>query len=212
MKDEGRFSHMKKFILTLIITLTFTTSAFAASSDDIYVRKDVFDVHMQNINSKLELILTELKSQRNEINSMRNDINELTKTVSVLSERIDRNFETLSARIDGINTSLSTRIEGINTSLSSRIEGVNTSLSTRIEGVNTSLSARIEGLDNRVSDLRNDIYLGLVILGIIVALPNIQKFFQWREAHKPAFTLEDVERIIDAKLSSKSQLEGRINS
>ena len=89
--------------------------------------------------------------------------------------------------------------------MSARIEGFNTSLSNRIEGVNASLSARIDGLDNRVSDLRNDIYLGLVILGIIVGLPNIQKFFQWREAHKPAFTLEDVERLIDAKLSSRSQ-------
>ena len=179
---------MKKFILTLIITLTFTASAFAASSDDIYVRKDVFDVHLQNINSKLELILTELQAQKNEMKSMKNDINELSKNVSVLSERIDRNFDTLSERIEGINSSLS----------------------NRIEGVNASLSARIDGLDNRVSDLRNDIYLGLVILGIIVGLPNIQKFFQWREAnrreaHKPAFTLEDVERLIDAKLSSKSQ-------
>ncbi|MBQ3396367.1 MAG: hypothetical protein IJG34_01415 [Synergistaceae bacterium] len=179
---------MKKFILTLMITLIFTASACAASSDDIYVRKDVFDVHMQNINSKLELILTELQAQKNEIKSMRNDINELSKTVAVLSERINRNFDTLSERI----------------------EGVNTSLSARIDGINASLSARIDGLDNRVSDLRNDIYLGLVVLGIIVGLPNIQKFFQRREAnrreaHKPAFTLEDVERLIDAKLSSKSQ-------
>lgn len=179
---------MKKFILTLTIILIFTASAFAASSDDIYVRKDVFDVHLQNINSKLELILTELQAQKNEMKSMRNDINELSKNVSVLSERIDRNFDTLSERIEGINSSLS----------------------NRIEGVNASLSARIDGLDNRVSDLRNDIYFGLVILGIIVGLPNIQKLFQWREAnrreaHKPAFTLEDVERLIDTKLSSKSQ-------
>lgn len=197
---------MKKFILTLMITLIFTASAFAVSSDDIYVRKDVFDVHLQNINSKLELILAEMQSfkaelqaQRNEMKSMRNDINELSKTVAVLSERIDRNFDTLSARIDGVNNSLSSRIDGLDASLSSRIDGIN-----------ASLSARIDGLDNRVSDLRNDIYLGLVVLGIIVGLPNIQKFFQQREAnrreaHKPAFTLEDVERLIDAKLSSRSQ-------
>lgn len=165
---------MKKFILTLIITLIFSASAFAASSDDIYVRKDVFDVHMQNINSKLELILTELKAQGNEIKSMRNDINELAKSVAVLSERVDRNFETLSARINGVDTSLSNRIEGI---------------------------------DNRISDLRirDAVYLVMVILGIIAALPGIKKFFQWKEAHKPAFTLEDVERLIDAKLSSRSQ-------
>ena len=133
---------MKKFIIALIITLASTASSFAVSSDDIYVRKDVFDVHLQNINKNLENILAELKAQRN-------DINELAKATAVLS-------------------------------------------------------ARIDGIDNRVSDLRNDIYLGIVILGIILALPNIQKFFQWREAHKSTLSLQDVERLIDSKLNSKA--------
>ena len=133
---------MKKFIIALIITLASTASSFAVSSDDIYVRKDVFDVHLQNINKNLENILAELKAQRN-------DINELAKATAVLS-------------------------------------------------------ARIDGIDNRVSDLRNDIYLGLVILGIILGLPNFQKFFQWREAHKSTLSLQDVERLIDSKLNSKA--------
>ena len=133
---------MKKFIITLILVISLVVPTFAASSDDIYVRKDVFDVHLQNINQNLENILAELKAQRN-------DINELAKATAVLS-------------------------------------------------------ARIDGIDNRVSDLRNDIYLGIVILGIILALPNIQKFFQWREAHKSTLSLQDVERLIDSKLNSKA--------
>ena len=48
----------------------------------VYVRKDVFEVYMQNINEKLDKILEEQKAQRN-------DITELTKTVSVLSTRMD---------------------------------------------------------------------------------------------------------------------------
>ena len=41
---------MKKFIIAFIVTLAFTAPSFAVSSDDTYVRKDVFDVHLLNIN------------------------------------------------------------------------------------------------------------------------------------------------------------------
>ena len=84
---------MKKFILVLILVLTLNVSASAANSDDIYVRKDIFDVHLQNINQNLERILAELQAQRN-------DINELAKVTAVLSSRIDG----LDARIDSTNT------------------------------------------------------------------------------------------------------------
>ena len=160
---------MKKFILAIILGIAITASASAANSDDIYVRKDVFDVHMQNINQNLEKILSELQAQRN-------DINDLKKAVAVLSERTDRNFETLSARIDGVNHSLSNRIDGVN---------------------------------SRIDDLRNGLYLWLVVIGtfiafvgVVVAWPRVKDFLT---AQKNTLTIQDVERIIDAKLNSKSQ-------
>lgn len=52
-----------------------------------------------------------------------------------------------------------------------------------------------------MGDLRNDIYLGLVILGIIIALLMVQKLLQAhvdrRETTKPSVTLEDVMRLIE---------------
>ena len=165
---------MKKFIFALLVSLSFAVPACAANSDDIYVRKDVFDVHMQNINMNLERILVELKAQRN-------DIYELSKAVSVLSERTDRNFETLSARIDGLNSSL---------------------------------SARIEGTNSRIDDLRNGMYLWLVIIGtfitlvsVVIAWPRAKNFIQnihnKRDAQKQSFTLDDIEKLIDARINSK---------
>ena len=91
---------MKKFILAIILVITLAVSAYAANSDDIYVRKDVFDVHLQNINSKLELILSEMQSFKAELQAQRKDINELAKVTAVLSTRIDG----LDARIDSTNT------------------------------------------------------------------------------------------------------------
>ena len=140
---------MKNVCALLIMLLCLVgTVAYGAVSEDtnVYVRKDVFEVYMQNINTKLDMILEEQKTQREELKTQHKDINELARVVSVLS-------------------------------------------------------ARIDGLDTRLGDLRNDIYLGLVILGIIIALPMVQKIFQAhvdrREATKPSVTLEDVMRLIE---------------
>ena len=157
---------MKKIIIALLTVLTISSTTFGATSDDIniYVRKDVYEAHQQSINSKLDMILEQMKDFREELKAQRKDINELAKSVSVLSERIDRNFETLSGRIDGLNS--------------------------------------------RMGDQQNYLYLVLVLLGIIVALPSVQKILQNRAERKPSFTLDDVRRLIEennAKMSWKVQ-------
>ncbi len=147
---------MKKLLSVLVLVFCFTSIASRTNSDDIYVRKDVFEVHLQAINSNMEKILLKLET-------LEKSMNELTQNVAVMFERISRNFETLSGRIDG--------------------------------------------LDTRVSDLRNDVYLWLVILGIIIALPSVQKFLQWRDerqaVRKSSITLEQIEELINAKFREK---------
>ena len=160
----GRTSEeMRKIITVLLLLLMLMSSAsYGAVSEDVYVRKDVFDVHMQSINAKLDKILEEQQAQRK-------DINDLVKVVSVMSERIDRNFDTLSARMNG--------------------------------------------LDKRMDDQQHYLYLVLVLLGIIVALPAGQKMLQWHEerkdARKASITLEDVKRLIEennARMTGKVQV------
>ena len=143
---------MKKIIVALFITFALAASSFANNSDDIYVRKDVFDVHIQNINLNLERI-------SNRLDKIEVSINELSKAVAVLSERTDRNFETLSARIDSNNS--------------------------------------------RIDDLRNGLYLWLVVIGTFLAWPKAKNFLQQHSTPKPSFTLDDVEKLIDARLNSK---------
>ena len=144
---------MKRVVLSLIAVLILAYAAFGATSEDmsVYVRKDVFDVYMQNINVNTERILEELRVQREALI-------ETKQNISVLS-------------------------------------------------------ARIDGLDARIGDLRNDIYLGLVILGIIVALPTVQKMLQSheerRDTRQSVVTLEDVKHLIEennAKLQQKFQV------
>ena len=85
---------MKKFILAIILVLTLAVSAFAANSDDIYLRRDVFEAKMDAFMAEIKLM------NQNMCSELKQDINELSKAVSVLSTRIDG----LDARIDSTNT------------------------------------------------------------------------------------------------------------
>ena len=75
---------MKKIFLAVLFTALLSSASTGAVSEDmsVYVRKDVFDVEMKNINMKLDNILTELKEQRKEIN-------ELNQSFAVLSVRMN---------------------------------------------------------------------------------------------------------------------------
>ena len=101
---------MKKVcVLLLMQLLMFGTACYGAVSDDVFVHKDVFEVHMQSINAKLDMIIEEQKAQRR-------DINELSNNVTRLSERIDGVNASLSGRIDGLDKrmdSLDKRIDDL---------------------------------------------------------------------------------------------------
>ena len=163
---------MKKFIIALIVTFAFTAPSFAASSDDIYVRKDVFDVHMLNINQNLERISNRLDHLEASMNELTKAVSSLSEKVSALSERVDGNFAVLATRIDGTNI--------------------------------------------RIDDLRNGMYLWLVIIGtfitlvsVVIAWPRAKNFIQniqnKRDSQKQSFTLDDIEKLIDARINSKFQ-------
>ena len=86
---------MKKIIVALLL-LTMSSACYGAASDDVYLRKDVFDAKMEAMFNRLHA----------EIGEVRGDI------------------KALSERIDGVNASLSGRIDGLNASLSGRIDGL----------------------------------------------------------------------------------------
>ena len=159
---------MKKLLIALMLIGVTAEVSYGALSEDtsVYVRKDVFEVYMQNINTNMEKILEELKAQRK-------DMSELTRTVSVLS-----------ARIDGVDA----KISGLEATLTARIDGNALALSNRIDGVNT-----------RVDDLRNGLYLWLVVIGTIISWPKIREKLQSRdkpESTAKPLTLEDVQSLV----------------
>ena len=145
---------MKK-IISLLLMLIVSVPCEGAVSGDMseYVRKDVYEVQMQGINAKLDLILEVQKELRDELKSQRNDINALTNTVSALTARVD--------------------------------------------GIDSRLTETNQNLGSRIDDMKQYIYLVLVLLGIVIVLPSVQKYLDLQETRKPLITLEDVKRLIE---------------
>ena len=193
---------MKRLTLALLIMLQMAVASYGAVSGDVgeYVRKDLFEAYMKNFQATQERILDELKEIRQVQVEQGKAIAALSAKVdgnyASLSQRIDGNYVSQSQKIDGNYDALSQKIDGNYASLSQKIDGNYASLSNRIDGNYVSLSNRIDGLESRMDDFRNYLYLILVLLGIMVAFPSVQKFWQWKAEHQPSFTLEDVKRLI----------------
>ena len=80
-----------KIFLAFLILIALSSCSFAVENDDVYVRKDLFEAYMKNIDSKLDTILKEQSL-------MREDIKNLTQSVIALSERVTK----VETRIDGL--------------------------------------------------------------------------------------------------------------
>ncbi|MBQ7069482.1 MAG: hypothetical protein IJM82_10000 [Synergistaceae bacterium] len=78
-----------------------------------------------------------------------------------------------------------------------------------IKGEIRSLSARIDGLEHRIGDVHNFLYWLIVLFGIILVLPFVNKLWDklWESRRVPSFTLDDVKRLIaEAQLNTKTQI------
>ena len=113
---------MKKIFLAVALVLVTASFSCAATSDDIYVRQDVFDAKMEAF---LNRMLVEFENVRGDIKA-------------------------LSSRIDNVESKLTTRIDNVESNLSSRIDSVHRELSSRIDSVESSLSSRIDVLQTVV--------------------------------------------------------------
>ena len=83
-------------------------------------------------------------------------------------------------------------------------EQLRSELNSRIDATN----ARIDVTNARLDELKTAVYWGIGLLGLLITLaaaaPYIVKVLQSINIPKPTLTIEDVERLIDAKLQSKN--------
>ena len=192
---------MKKVcVMVMLLVFAFGTAGYGAVSDDVYVRKDVFEAYMHRVDDKLDMILGLIREQREEHKAQ---IAELKEEIKGIREEHKAQIAELNEEIKGVREEHKAQITELREEQKALRKDIE-ALSNRV----SELTGRVEGLDARLGDLRNDIYLGLVILGIIVGLPAVQKIFQSIADRKPSLTVEDVIRLIEEnniKLSGKTQ-------
>ena len=81
---------MKKMIVMLsMLLLVLATECYGAVSDDVYVRKDVFDANMQKINSNMERMLQRLNKIDEGLNALNQRVANLSYRVDSIDKRID---------------------------------------------------------------------------------------------------------------------------
>ena len=120
---------------------------------------------------------------------MRSGFREINTRLDAMDKRINDMYSALNARIDDLGNSLNARIDDVNNSLSKRIDDYQAAT------------------NNRIEDLKTTVYWGFTFLGLILAFavlgPSVTEMI--KTLRKPSITLEDVERLINAKLSGISQ-------
>ena len=116
--------------------------------------------------------------------------------VYVRQDVFDAKMDILNSKLDRILEELKLQKEEIQTQKKEIIElGKSVAvLAERIDG-------NYKNLDARMGDLRNGLYLGLVLFAAVIILPFFNKWWEGREEKKrvsqPSFTLEDVKRLIE---------------
>ena len=147
---------MKKFLTATLIAIVVSTVALGATSNDVYLRQDVFEAKMDAFMAEIRLMNEQTRSElRKEIQDTKTELNEKIQanTTAILQT---------NARIDVTN-------------------------------------ARLESLITMV-------YWGIALLGILITLaavaPSIVQVL--KSFSKSKITLEDVERLIDAKIQAKN--------
>ena len=224
---------MKKICVLVLVQLLLGTACYGAVSEDIYVRKDVFEANMQGINTKLDILLeqmkefkAEMKAQREEHNiqmkELRNEMKEFkeeqrTQNAELREEMKAQNSELreeMKAQGAELREKMALQREEHKAQMKelqdemkatradiAELTRVVSVLSERVDRNFDTLSARIDGVDGQIGGLRNGIYLGLVVLGIVLGMPAVQKMFQSWAERKPSLTVDDVKRLIDEAIS-----------
>ena len=209
---------MKKFLTATLIAIVISTAAFGATSNDVYLRQDVFEAKMDAFMAEIRLMNEQTRSElRKEIQDTKTELQkeiqntkkEIQDTKTELQKEIQDTKTELNEKIQGTKTELQKEIQDTKTELQKEIQDTKTELNEKIQANTTAIqqtNARIDVTNARLESLITMVYWGIALLGILITLaavaPSIVQVL--KGFSKSKITLEDVERLIDAKLQAKN--------
>ena len=112
--------------------------------------------------------------------------------------------DVFEAKMDAFMAEIRLMNEQTRAELNEKIQANTTAIlstNARIDVTN----AKFDATNNRVETLITMVYWGIALLGILISLATWgPSLFQKFKDSKPSLTLEDVERLIDAKFQAKN--------
>ncbi len=193
---------MKRFMMTVMFVLvTFGVSYGAETADsEIYVRKEVFNAHMDSINSKFDIMMGEMKQIREDMKQIREDMKQMREEMREEIKGIKEDMKQMRGEMKQMREETKAEINAIREEMNKEIKSLRQDISNITASVAV-LSQRVKDVDARIGDTQNFLYLLIVMLGILMALPMVQKFLEWNASRRPSITLEDVKRLIEESKS-----------
>ena len=173
---------MKKILVAAIIAIAVTSTAFGATSNDVregvYLRQDVFE-------AKMDAFMAEIRLMNQQVRT------DMKQDIQTVKEELHKEIQDTKAELQKDIRANSTAIQQVRTELKQDIQATN---------------ARIDVTNARLDELKTMVYWGIALLGLLTTFgavaPSIVQVIKELSAQK--FSLEDVERLIDAKLQSRN--------
>ena len=188
---------MRKIIFVgLLMVGIFCSGAFAANSDDVYLRRDVFEARMDAFEAKMNVF--EIK------------MDAFVQQIQLENEK----FRTeIKSEIQGVKSELQSEIknvksdlQGVKSELQSEIKNVKSDLQSEIQNVKSDLREQIARIDERTGNTLHVVYWILASLAVIIALPSVQKLLIWwydsKKRSAQSVTLDDVKKLLDERLGA----------
>ena len=201
---------MRKILLAIALLFVMSVSAFGATSDDVYLRRDVFDAKMDALMATMRL------ENQNMLIQIRKELDERFAKVDEKFAKVDEKFAKVDARFEKVDEKFA-KVDERFEKMDARLAKIDERLGN-LENRVTGLEQQVGFLGERTEDTRAYVTLVLTLLGVLVALlaaivafPFVQKFFQWRESlkvkqHEPLFTSDELaalKRLIATQLAEK---------
>ena len=174
---------MKKFLTALLIVIALSSVSYGATSNDVYVRQDVFDAKMEALFARLDA------------------------KIETFGAEVDRKIAKLDAKIEAFRSEINAKIE----KLDAKIAGLDAKivgLDAKIDGVEARMNEKFTSLEKRMDFMSNFIYYLFVLLAALIILPPVSRWLEARKEAKKFLTVEDVMKLIeehDAKLNMMSK-------
>ena len=164
------------------------------ASDDIYLRKDVYEADQR-------ALIAEIKLGNNELLKA---VREFREEINGRIDQTDRKIEQVRTELNGRIDQTDRKIEQVRVELHGEIVQLRHDTESRFD----KLEARVEVLSGRIASLETFVTASTtfitLLIGLAVFIMPISRALRKFWTPKPQITLEQIEALIDRKLEARN--------